>query len=831
MKNKCLIWLSGCLLLICGIFSSCKDEYIFDNESPDWLGESIYQYLDQTGNFTYYVRMIDALEYTEVLSKTGSKTLFVADDEAFNRFFQNRNPWGVTRFEDLTKAQMKLILNSSMINNAYLIDMLSSTEGPIVGQALRRATALSALDSVPFEFGRNIPPTAYWNNYRENGLLLMKDDHPVPMLHLLEKQMAFKNITDEDFSILFNGKKREKNDAYIYEIKVIKQNITCKNGYIHQLEDVLIPPSNMAEVIRTIPETTVFSSLLERFSAPYYSNAMTNEYNRLYGTNDSIFVKGYFSERSGSGARIRDPQGNLLAGYLSFDPGWNTYTYNATSSSEMDMAAMFVPDNNTINTYFKEGSGRFLYDRYDGKWENIPADVLDDLLNNHLKSSFVNSVPSKFDEIMNDAKDPMGVKKEDIIKTYLTANGVVYITNKIYPPASYVAVSAPALISENMRIFNWAIKDLEYYAYLLSMDSYYSFLIPTDDALKYYYDPVSFAKDQPEVFEFKYDAGKNTVTAKVSAYNIATGAIGDSIRVATIAEVRDRLDDLLDYHIIVGNIEDGKSYYRAKNGGTIKVSGKGTNMQISSGFQIDNNQSARVETIYDQTVEGNGKAYIMNAPVLAPTKSVYNTFGTDFCRDSFSEFFALLEGNDEATYAEHELYDIFYLDKSNVGMDYNVKFFSTYHYTIYVPTNEAVQRAIANGLPTWEQIKAQGDAEVRKAMTEKLVRFLRYHFQDNSLYIDGSSLAAKAYETAALNEQSKRFYTLTVSSSENNMKVIDGAGNTRNVITGGGLYNIMARDYKFNSNDPKKATAIETSAFAVIHQIDDVLYYEKDQFK
>jgi hypothetical protein len=53
--------------------------------------------------------MIDELGYREVLNKTGSKTLFVADDAAYERFFK-KNDWGVRSYEGLSTAQKKLLL-------------------------------------------------------------------------------------------------------------------------------------------------------------------------------------------------------------------------------------------------------------------------------------------------------------------------------------------------------------------------------------------------------------------------------------------------------------------------------------------------------------------------------------------------------------------------------------------------------------------------------------------------------------------------------------------------------------------------------------------------
>ncbi|MDE6325301.1 MAG: hypothetical protein K2M02_03925, partial [Duncaniella sp.] len=64
------------LMLAQGVtsLSSCSDDYVYDDKQPDNLGESIYGYLKSQNNLTYATRLIDDLGYTEVLSKTGSKT-------------------------------------------------------------------------------------------------------------------------------------------------------------------------------------------------------------------------------------------------------------------------------------------------------------------------------------------------------------------------------------------------------------------------------------------------------------------------------------------------------------------------------------------------------------------------------------------------------------------------------------------------------------------------------------------------------------------------------------------------------------------------------------
>ncbi len=78
-----------------------KDIYgdVKEDQAPSWLGGSIYSELQSgdhlDGTFSTYLRLIDDLGYAEILDKTGSKTIFPSNDEAFARFFAKNN-WGVS---------------------------------------------------------------------------------------------------------------------------------------------------------------------------------------------------------------------------------------------------------------------------------------------------------------------------------------------------------------------------------------------------------------------------------------------------------------------------------------------------------------------------------------------------------------------------------------------------------------------------------------------------------------------------------------------------------------------------------------------------------------
>lgn len=885
------------------------------DHKPASLGGSIYEELKNpnqdhlTGTFNTYLRLVDDLNYSSTLSRTGSKTVFPANDEAFERFFQS-NKWGVTSYEELSNSQKKLLLYSSMIDNALLVGMLSNvsggTDGITAGLGLKHPTSVSVIDSIAHYYDPTQMPAnnSWWKKYFKTGIDVVSDNTRPMMVHFTREQMVNNNITtigdNSDFSILTGEAYDEASKpAYIFKDRIINRDVTCMNGYIQQLQDVLLPPGNMAQVLRDENETSIFSRLLDYFAAPYYDAATTNQYNDWAVANnaplkDSIFQVRYLSSRSQNASLVVDPSGNTMGQgrYLTYDPGWNQYYPAHANSSSIDysitdMGAMFVPCDAAIKKYFLPGgNGAFLIDIY-GTKENTEANLLENLdsmyvknpqvisafIKNLQKNSFVETVPSKFASIINDASENMGMNlgylKQNSDGKYdikIANNGVIYILKDMIAPDEYQAVLAPASSYPDMRIMNWAIQDRKYLGvdfkfYLLAMSANYAFFIPEDEAFNaYYIDPASLGHAKPEVLHFYYNEKKNpAVRCDRYYYDVATGTLGDRIgEVSDITQRSSQLVDILNYHTVL--LESGETfghnkYYKTKHGGEICLQGNGqAGSSIVSGAQIDNGAAPSViKAVYN---EKNGKAFRISNIIQAPQNSVAKTLKIN---DQFSEFYEACSGfsatdilkwagisDDTNSFGttEQDQYIIF---TSTYGtgknaikkacLDENVKMFNTYNYTLYAPDNAAMEEAYANGLPRWSDIQAlfekYGDEapdNVRAEVLEqiKAIReFVRYHFQSISLYAD-KTVEGGTYQTLATNELGLA-REIKVSGGNDKIVVTDGA-NIQHVVdanASGKVANAMARDYWFN-NSAQSATAITTSSFCAVHEISKPFYLFKD---
>ena len=835
-KRSIFKWMAVAVIAAGGM-TSCNDGYELAKEDPSWLGSSIYDYLTSEGDFTNMVKIIDDLGYTDVLAKTGSKTLFVANDQAFDKFYKKNN-WGVRNYNQLSLAQKKLILYGSMINNSCQVAYLSSSEGPTEGDCMRRVTATSEYDSVPVMRTDQMPDNPYWARYKKNGkpIVCMSDITTPPMIHFVEQFLENKLITNDDCNFLFNYRtKRQPGDANVNGSMIAEQNIKCSNGFVHRMEDVITPLPNMADLISNNPNTKGFAKLLNRYCAPYYAgDEATREYNRLYNTNiDSLYEKRFFSERS-KGAEPLDltPDEGPVNGLLKFDPGWNKFyssTTNSTSANvalQENMGVMLVPSDEALNRYWNEGAGRVLKDYY-GSWENVPDKVISKMINVNMLNSFTNSVPSKFETVLNDANDELGLRTEFVDSVLLCCNGAVYLTNKVFNPVAYISVTFPALVNENMNILYWGVEQNGFDVYLNSQNTYYSLFVPNNNSLLEYIDPCSYGKTSTQLFRFHYKPTAQTEREKVWAsiwnYDTETGEVGDSISEASYEQITNRLKDILDTHIVIGNVEDGNTFYQTKGGSMVKVanaSAGASGMTVQGGLQIENNESIPVVEIYDESYEGNGKTYIINEePIMTARKSVFDVLGE---HDEFSAFYDLLQSSSLI-----ETKHVIGTDEHACASE-NISLFNTYRYTVYVPTNAAIAKLQASGkLPTWEMVEFEPNETRRDSLQNEIETFIKYHIQDNAYYV-GQGEVSGEFETSAykINEGVLSYYKLKTNVTNDGITIIDGLGNTLKVNTAGKLYNIMAREYQYDAGDATRANNIYTSSFAVIHQIDGALMYK-----
>lgn len=920
---------------------SCKDDDLILTGQPSWLGNSIYERLQDEGNYKYTLRLIDDLGEKEVLSHTGSRTLFVAADSAYDAWFNGGNKWGVSKYEDLTLPQKKLLLRNSMIDNAYLLELMSNetAEGdaatPEWGRTMRRTTSASAYDSVYVMQPEEMPDNAYWTSKRGgHAIRILKDVTEAPMIHFLPAYLSNHKITVEDLNLLTNHRATSLNEAWVNGVKVVNSgdpdkkkidyDVTCKNGYIQKVERVIESSPNMAQLIYQDEDMSTWAHLLDRYAVPYFDKTLWQDYNKNFKNNDSLFVlryaaKSYYNGSSKTTIDRSNYDSSSDAGkyvyndertnqktvipydeLLRFDPGWNQYIDdNQQNTLHNDAGMMIVPTNDAVMEWWN-GAGKSLQDEY-VTLDNVPTPIMTELVNVNMIPTFSTYVPSKFASVLNDAKEPLGITKDDVVKCYMGCNGVVYKVNKVFTPALFASVAYPALAhASTMNIIYSIIDGRTFKPYLLSMDSKYALVLPSNNAMQYVLDPASFGRstttdgvktETPYILEFTFNKEKQQV--ECVRYKSVIGENGEITKGEKLGELgnssalttyKNRLyDNMMNSLIIVipdknmtieKYIDAGYNLFKTKGGSLLKATKVGGKLQFQGGWQIEHNRNIPAADRYDMD---NGSSYLVEDMVpTASQKSVYLTLQE---HEEFSKFLTMMK-NDYCSMTNSLLNNKYSAGQSWVNSE-NLTLLDNYNYTVYVPTNEAIQALQDEKiLPTDEELdrgdfneKTKADpkldeiciaegwypegandtkkAEIRATVVATLKTilsdFIRYHVQDHSVAIGmvpdvevdeaGNVTSYKShtsFESMKRDLETGRFIPLEVNYTNNSMTVKDNtvkdangnvikAGVTHHVVTSNNLYNLLCREYWFDG----KTTEINASLFmasdVVVHQIDGAL--------
>ncbi len=702
-------------LLCLGLGSCTKDYVVPEGELPSWLGESIYKELNDPsqlqGTFKTYCKLIEDMGYAEVLNKTGSKTIFPANDEAFARFFAGgNNKFGASSYEQLTHAQKAELLFSTMLDNAILVGTLSNLQNSagnmLQGQLVKHATNMRLSYAVTSLAAQDMPANnKYFARFMGgSGIQAVFDNTVAPMVHLTGEYMLNNNMTvtgdDSDFKVL-TGHDYVDGAAYIFDRTVVKGDVVCQNGYIHQLDEVLVNPGNMAQILRSGSDTHYISRMLDYYSFPDPDLTLT-EQSAETGTTDTVYAIRYLSKNSQRSKLAQPVRGMTVADnqLLDFDPGWNYYNptlKGGSSNDDAEIAAFLAPDDKAVENYFLKEAAYILKNlgdpsldlsaanlnaHLDAVYNNDPS-IFASILNNVMKPYLTKTVPSTFATVQNDAFEFLDVTKNDIIRksdgnydVTIGNNGVIYKMNKLFGPKLYNSVLGPASVYKDMRTMGEMLNDhqatagvpsklgADMYYYLLSMKARYGLFVPTDNETQFIIiDPTSVKDDDGlKGLRFRFDPqADGSFHVLVRKYIYQSGPYNQLSSYVEAANAQDiniesgifnsQIKDLLDYCTIVlaDTTETGKGnpqyglygnrYYKTKHGGTVVVDGN----KVAGGLQLsDPSQWSTITETFDVNSPDakieNGTVYRLDFPLQPTITTVMQTLSRPEFYDAEADY-------------------------------------------------------------------------------------------------------------------------------------------------------------------------------------------------
>lgn len=520
---------------------------------------------------------------------------------------------------------------------------------------------------------------------------------------------------------------------------VVSRDIVAENGVVHETSKVLTPLLSIDQYLASKPEYSEFKKILDQYMVSYaVSSEATSRYEALTRRNDPVYVKLYSSA-------------------LAFSPNNENFLKLQENDSQSDGYTLFIPTNDVLNKYASE----VLLAYYPNKSiSQLPLAVITDFLNAHFWKTTV--WPSKFSTTLNslgeEARFDAG---SNVVDKQVLSNGFFYGTNKVQEANVFHSVYGKAYLNPAYSLMNRAL-DLELKPTISNPNLKFALLLIPDAALT----QVGFA----------WNTANNTFQYTAPGGSTVIG--GDAVT---------RLKRLLSTHIIpyTGTTPpdlSGDGIVETYDGEYIKYS----NNKLYSAGTLDNTVVAKQSVTIDSSkAASNGTDYYTNGVLTYSDLNIgkhIEKYGTA-TTDPYYQFFQYLKNNPIYTAGTGAIQGI------TTGV----------FYTVFIPSNTAIQDAINNG---WLPASATSTAT---ADIDKVTRFLQYHIlSKNTVVPDGKKTGS--YETLLKNQDGEAVL-IKITNQPDNLQITDAlhATPTASVVPA-------------NSN--------VLSSRAVIHQINQYLQYQ-----
>ena len=556
------------LTLIC-----CKKNWDDYYARPEGLAGPIYQQLEKEGRFTTMMSLLAYMGYDKILGKTGYFTLFAPNDSAFDVFFKSRN---ISSVEELDTILIRDIVQYALVENGYTPHTLAayqSSNGWVEGLSFRRLTRSS---------GKYYKTTLYDDNgvrlYSSAGANpfegYIKNEGVKYIPYFLDEFFTTTGISSDNYNKYFP--EVEYTGFNIVDARVLGDYIVAENGYVYELDKVILPLPNLDEYLVEHPEKDKFTE----FRKILLMATDTCERDHL------------------------DLSKDLPVYYKTFDDGIfpdpNIEEYSTSSNVYQTICfTMFVPDNNSLQEFY---SNKFLkyYSTLD-QLANDRMDVIIDFVNSHLVADDLWYT----DLSLHESSFGVSLGANNIISSKMASNGIFYGINEVLQTGNYFnSVYGEICLNPVHKNIYMAIKSIQ------EINSFQNLL-------------------RSKEIDFTLFLADDSVFVAGGYYysDITSGFVPDITGKEKVAEI-------INMMIIRGDYTDlsGKGFLKTLGGSIIRYD----NNTIWGGGNIENNTPGK---ILEKNMEPiNGTVYSVDKNLVPPTKSYLEVLATPPAGASYSQF-------------------------------------------------------------------------------------------------------------------------------------------------------------------------------------------------
>lgn len=458
MKRTTFVRKTIGILLFSSLLSSCSDldDYY---DSPSWMGGSVYQELQDEGNYNIFLKGVQLLGWEPVMNGKSIVTVMAPDDNAMTTYLQEH--YNTTDITQVELGELKKLIGYHILYYAFDKNKLINFR-PLEGDgATDEEKDINAGLYYKFRTRSQEPISTAYDKTRQKDVKVYHNEQMLPVFSY--RMFQTKGVDAKENYEYFFPQTGWKGDGgfNVANAAVTEYAKIGRNGYIYKIDRVLKPMNTIYQELKAKGNFTRILSLYD--NSEYYE--ADEEMTRETGSADTLYHHYH-----------KLPLVNI-------DSEWgNVMSYSSVYALASTAYSIFAPTDEAFQNFFNEYWGQGGYSSI----EDIDSVTMQELMRNcvyPVSIAFPGEI--KNGKIKNIDNEVISFNPDDVPveNRMICSNGVVYGCTELTPPAKFRAVTGPAFQYKDYTNFNEMLSGSSMASTLIQDAVKYVMLYPTNEQM------------------------------------------------------------------------------------------------------------------------------------------------------------------------------------------------------------------------------------------------------------------------------------------------------------------------------------------------------------
>lgn len=395
------------------MLSSCQDieEYF---ETPSWIGGSIYECLQDDGNYNIFLKGVEMSGYQPIVDGKSILTVMAPNDDAMRQYLKDN--YGTESIENVPVDEVKKLVGFHILYYAFDKTKLMNFRPNEGDQATEEEKNENA--GLYYKFRtRSQDPLSYKNTETKDTAIYHFERLMPVFSHYMFRTKGID--AKKNYEYFYPGTTWTGADGFnIANASVNEYAGTSTNGYYYKIDRVLKPTETIYKELQTSGKYTKFLAEYDKYGKYDVDDDLTRE----YGNGTTIYQHSYTN---------RLPN---------IDCEWPTTDYQQISQMALSAFSVFAPTDKAWNDFFNDYWHEGGYESLDDVDSTAIADIL---FNSVCSQSIVFPEEINNGTVLNPSNEVISFNTDEIGDRIVCTNGVLYGCDVLTPPAKYISVTGP----------------------------------------------------------------------------------------------------------------------------------------------------------------------------------------------------------------------------------------------------------------------------------------------------------------------------------------------------------------------------------------------------